>query len=499
MDAINNTIEIIKFIKKVYDKYSAYKASDKMIAEAHIRLGTTLTTLRLFEEYLRMSTESTPVSSDVELTIYHTLSALKSHADQLESILPQGTSVLTKIDWVTQTEARVKDSIARLRGWAEDASRLCMMLNMVKQCSERSRPLEPVDVSQSGFASAVELSKRILDMDTFDRNAKEEIEKLRLKSFISTYGKDTSDLTLGIYEQRTVLVEVHRFDRFVEEHSKQYQLDRALRFAWVFQSSDLPSIHLLPCLGHQTQDDSSRYVTVYELPTRLSKRLDPRQPQVPTLAHILQNSTRIAMEDRYRIAVNICDAVLAIHSAGWVHKSIRSDTILVAAAEESEDPKMPVRVDAAYLVGCQTIRPRLEMSTQYPEQDPIKRMYQHPERQGGVEGGMVKKFDIRHDMYSLGAVLLEIGYRKTLQDLFSTPDSTHLSPKGRENNHQRLLKHAHRVSDKMGTKYARATLACLERSTKMGVTVDKLREEFYGQVLCPLKEILGGMEVSGSI
>ena len=102
-------------------------------------------------------------------------------------------------------------------------------------------------------------------------------------------------------------------------------------------------------------------------------------------------------------------------------------------------------------------------------------------------------------MYSLGAVLVELGYRKTLREIFQVKNSSsEPGPREAATNHNNLLKHAHRLTDKMGTKYANAAVVCLTKSTMTGKPVEVLREEFYDGVLCPLREILAGFQVTDS-
>jgi hypothetical protein len=65
---------------------------------------------------------------------------------------------------------------------------------------------------------------------------------------------------------------------------------------------------------------------------------------------------------------------------------------------------------STYLVGFEAARLRdlSAYSSQLAETDPYKRRYQHPDRLITQEDGKVTRFGIRHDMYSLGVVLLEL-------------------------------------------------------------------------------------------
>ena len=296
---------------------------------------------------------------------------------------------------------------------------------------------------------------------------------------------------IGKHAGLTVYLEAHYVDEGSDDRKKM-QIRSIDRLAHVFQPAgfDLSPLHLLPCLGVLEQYDFDRCYVIYTLPFDL-----PTSHQVPTLARALEQQARITLEDRMRIAVEVAVAVFSVHAAGWVHKDIRSDNVLVNVRNNEHDPKATAAVGTAYLVGFQSVRPRVEGSDQLPELDPAKRMYQHPERRGGRDTHVVR-FDIRHDMYSLGAVLVELGYRKTLREIFQIKQSTsEPGPGEASTNHSNLVRYAHRLTDKMGTKYANAAVVCLTKSTVAGRSSDALREEFYDGVLRPLREIYEGLQV----
>ncbi|KAJ3523136.1 hypothetical protein NM688_g8775 [Phlebia brevispora] len=100
-------------------------------------------------------------------------------------------------------------------------------------------------------------------------------------------------------------------------------------------------------------------------------------------------------------------------------------------------------------------------------------------------------------MYSLGAVLVEIGYRRTLRELFAVTSSfSDPGPNEARTNHEILVKYARRLGDKMGSKYAQVAVDCLTKTTERGKPTDELRNEFYHSVLRPLGEILDGMKTA---
>jgi hypothetical protein len=127
---------------------------------------------------------------------------------------------------------------------------------------------------------------------------------------------------------------------------------------------------------------------------------------------------------------------------------------------------------------------------QRPETDTLKRLYQHPERQITLQDGKVMRFGIRHDMYSLGVVLLELAMWRRIKHT-NDPDLQKLIYAERAFDPRKLQA---KLADQpllglMGRKYAEAVRCCLQDTIKEK-NERKMRELFYERVLQPLKEII---------
>ena len=98
-------------------------------------------------------------------------------------------------------------------------------------------------------------------------------------------------------------------------------------------------------------------------------------------------------------------AVMFLHAAKMVHKSIRPDNILISrrAGIDSESDKV-------FLIGFEQFRKQLGPTALVADAEWYKNIYRHPVRQGL----RVQDFYImQHDIYSLGVCLLEIGLWKS--------------------------------------------------------------------------------------
>ncbi len=474
MDISSTTVEVIKLINSIYTKYSDYRVADQTIESMQHRLECVEIRLEMFREHL--SNAKRGLSEDTQRVFRQSLQKVGDILYDLRDQLPPDTSFRTKLAWIGWKKRRVDDLLLQLKTWEQEVesmiftySLLLTVLGIKNFDSLYERLSRTGDQSLTG---ALALARRIHG----DQNL--QIHHIPVSTLIPAVRPVTTDRVLAQHESRTVYLESHGL-----------RSDALTRMAATFRSPDLPSMHLLSCLGFTVYHGTEHFL-VYQIPTLSPGIVNPAR--LPILSYALDNDIRMALEDRFRIAVEITTAVMEIHAAGWVHKSIRSDNVLVSTRGGGKGVKGDAQVSSAYLVGFTIARSKdAKVSNYLPTTDPIHSLYLHPERQGGSDDNVVM-FDIRHDMYSLGALLIEIGFGKTLRVLFSLATPA-LGPK--ETNHKRLLDHAHRLSTRMGSKYADAAITCLTKSTQPHEKTEAVRKEFYEEVLCPLQEIMDGFKV----
>jgi len=95
--------------------------------------------------------------------------------------------------------------------------------------------------------------------------------------------------------------------------------------------------------------------------------------------------------------------------------------------------------------------------------DPEANWYRHPERQGKPK----RAFNVEHDLYSVGVVLLEIGLWKTLSTMLKKVIDNNRKLNtiyDAEESRKQLVKLAGRgpLAQEMGTAYATIVLRCLQ-------------------------------------
>ncbi|CAH0057454.1 unnamed protein product [Clonostachys solani] len=201
----------------------------------------------------------------------------------------------------------------------------------------------------------------------------------------------------------------------------------------------------LPCIGLFHDPSKTAFGVVYELPSLTTNAL--------TLGHLLGLGVyRPPLEDRFRLAKDICERIHTVHKVGWVHCNINPFNVLFFPQEpaiESECAKSP------RIFGFAGSREsKLDSITLGPDTNDL-RIYQHPNYIHGKT-----RYREEFDYYSTGLILLEIGLWSTLTTLTKSRTFQGASPmKFREMIIERKVPE---LRESMGRRYMEATEACLQ-------------------------------------
>jgi hypothetical protein len=155
---------------------------------------------------------------------------------------------------------------------------------------------------------------------------------------------------------------------------------------------------LLKCKGFVAESVSAGLVG--HLSLTLVFREPPASHNPRSLRDILLNTpTNSSITQRLHLARNLAKAIGYVHTFGFVHKNVRPESVLIFDRGDGQGM-------SAFLVGFENFR-RDEGSTQRLGDDALdKNLYRHASRQGLNPR---EDYEMRHDIYSLGVCLLEIG------------------------------------------------------------------------------------------
>lgn len=114
---------------------------------------------------------------------------------------------------------------------------------------------------------------------------------------------------------------------------------------------------------------------------------------------IRKKDTDFSVNERLALAIGLAKSLMFVHSSRFVHKNIRPETVIVFANRDS-------RLGKCFVMGFEQFRPVDGWTHRQGDARLERDLYRHPSRQGFHPEN---DYNMQHDIYSLGVVLLEIG------------------------------------------------------------------------------------------
>ena len=244
-------------------------------------------------------------------------------------------------------------------------------------------------------------------------------------------------------------------------------------------SSTILIFPVLTCAGFYHDLGKHRFGIVYNFPPRpvslLSSMPDMETPLSlrDIFSKAQKRSERPPLDEVFAIAIRLISVVVTMHKANWLHKNISSYNIIffpdrfTSIADSMSSP---------YFIGSTNSRPNLEqlISTHPPhEQREYVVDYEHPIYQKCRD-----RFRQEFDYYSIGLVLLELGFWTPLTNIVRKIRGTP------EELLEALLKDwVPSLKSYMGNAYAEAVGACLHAEFGESSKIVEVRENFEKKVL----------------
>ncbi|OJJ52073.1 hypothetical protein ASPSYDRAFT_717740 [Aspergillus sydowii CBS 593.65] len=208
---------------------------------------------------------------------------------------------------------------------------------------------------------------------------------------------------VGEYDGKAVICEA----KVVPARLKPKLRLRAENLAKLLSLPKSSSFLTLRCLGFI--EDQDEFTFIYEYPAGSDASCPPR-----SLQDLMRDSKSKlpSLTTRLRMALEICKSLLTVHTAGWLHKNVRSENILFfsdgTSSNITDSPTRP------YLAGFTFSRAdySVEISDQASE-DPLLDIYRHPQALGEPS----VSYAMYMDHYSLGMVLAEIAEWRPLKHI----------------------------------------------------------------------------------
>lgn len=174
-----------------------------------------------------------------------------------------------------------------------------------------------------------------------------------------------------------------------------------------------PSFASLRCIGLLALKAQGQFGLVYEMPRAVDVEAD--KPSAHRSLHdLIALQGKISLKHRLSIACTIADAVLQLHTAGWLHKSIPSENVIFVSSEQGDaEAFLSTR---PFLIGYDHARPNAMSSlTEQSDEPLLTNLYRHPNKRGVAGSAYRKSFNL----YALACLLTELAMWEHIVDTFS--------------------------------------------------------------------------------
>lgn len=289
--------------------------------------------------------------------------------------------------------------------------------------------------------------------------------------------------------KQKVLVEVKKYPpgseifEMHEDSARQTKVKlRVNQLANLLKTSGSSSVGTLECMGFVNQPKLNQFAFIYQFPPNATP-CEPLNLYSIIREHEERSKPIWNLNARFKIALKVASSICGFHADGWVHKNLRSQSLLFFKSSDAESQLM---IDSPYLAGFEYSRPEDGSTARDRDDDRDRNLYRHPALQT-VAGDSFNKV---HDLYSLGVILLEIAMWRTASSIYRAPQSgssTESLGSGRIDPtrlHKQYVRQAKsKIPYLMGEAYSSAVLACLESKYANHVYRADFSNLFYDQVV----------------
>ncbi|RYO75494.1 hypothetical protein DL764_010377 [Monosporascus ibericus] len=259
---------------------------------------------------------------------------------------------------------------------------------------------------------------------------------------------------------RPVWVEWRKYGKHgANEETTRKLYERASQSAELLAQVKPASFRTLTCIGFYHEPERAAFGMVFEFPALVAGRgsVKPTDLRQQIASTVKKRDLYPDLDDRYRLAWALAASLLEFHTVGWMHKSLNSSNIVFFPEESGDSDADSQRhrsqlIREPFLVGLNHSRPDdpTEFTTGAAESE--LRHYQHPTYLKEGRG-----YRLEYDYYSLGIILLEIGFWMPLAEFTREWVGSY------EERRQRLVtKRVPRLRQHMGREYSEAVRCCLE-------------------------------------
>jgi hypothetical protein len=327
-------------------------------------------------------------------------------------------------------------------------------------------------------ASAKSTKTELLQRDPKDLDVRKKLGKFRS----------------ALYQGNPILVEYKRYDSGENQERLAYMTEQIGRLSNFLALADPLTTGILKCAGWIVEPELYRFGLLFKLPlhyhfSSVGSRGSAHAEGLVTLHSFISagspassNPSKISylpkcsLDTRVSVACMIAVSVFYLHSYSWVHENLRSSNVVMLTENEGVGVEVE-NISAStfgrpFLVGFNASRSSGGIysiggfaTAETQEERFGQDLYCHPDRQGQPNDDIIR-YQMCHDLYSLGVILLEIGLwmplerEKSLTNIrngtFENSSAKHIAVRGA------LLKLAkEKLGIALGERYCQIVIDCL--------------------------------------
>lgn len=286
-------------------------------------------------------------------------------------------------------------------------------------------------------------------------------------------------------------------------------LSRTDRVAELLSTTGKPeAFRILDCVGWFHESELQRCGIMFSMPSVLNTNTtltSQRKIRVVSLTDLMRNNTRPTLQERFRLALFLSSSMLEFHLANWWHKNFTSDSVFffVDSVADGVECLKKVDITSPYIGLFGLARPNrmFEPSEAVVGSAAASKAYQHPsylvrpqrDKVESDEAIRVPRYERAFDVYSLGCVLLEVGFWKPLSHIGWREEYQNDLDRWR-----RLLMDTTRTKFPfyVGPSYADIVLKCLSTESESGSKcaegnskVTYSLEDFCWDIVCKIDQL----------
>jgi hypothetical protein len=216
---------------------------------------------------------------------------------------------------------------------------------------------ENPDTKTLGLGTSARMRKLILVSDTASDLL---ISYHKVKNQVTGVGGGSGSLRMAEVDDNPVLLEYKDYGPDNNGNIPDITVRQVRQLTTLLHSQEDAGFRVLPCRGYTNDRAGSRLGFVYDVPSGAL-------PKPLTLESALNlsssRSKKPSVTAPLKLAYNLAESLYLLHTVGWVHKNMNSESIVFFTPEKSSTSSSRSIYEAPWIVGFEYSRQESDFSS----------------------------------------------------------------------------------------------------------------------------------------